>query len=317
MRTHLFRAALALVASIGIAAPAFAQGGMIKGTVLDPNGQPVVEAKITMEAVESATRTFTTTSDKKGEFLQIGLRSGAYKVTATKDKVGSQTRTATVRQGGRGTIVDFRLSPISNLSVAEQKKMIALQAALQAGMAAVAANDHDTAITEFDKAIAAMPDCGDCYVNKGFSQIEKKQFPEAEASFRKAVELDKQSADGFAGLASSLNAQKKFEEATTAGEQALKLSGGDAGGGAASPEAAYNQGVILWNGGKFAEAKAQFETAIKGKPDMADAYYQLGMANLNLGQIPDAVTAFEGYLKVAPNGPKAAEVKAAVGALKK
>ena len=46
-------------------------------------------------------------------------------------------------------------------------------------------------------------------------------------------------------------------------------------------------------------------------------YYQLGMANLNLGQIPDAVTAFENYLKVDPNGAKAAEVKGYVAALKK
>ena len=43
---------------------------------------------------------------------------------------------------------------------------------------------------------------------------------------------------------------------------------------------------------------------------MAMAHYQLGMTALNLGQIPDAVTALEAYLKVDPNGPKAAEVKA-------
>lgn len=46
------------------------------------------------------------------------------------------------------------------------------------------------------------------------------------------------------------------------------------------------------------------------------AYYQLGMASLNLGQVPEAVTAFEGYLNVAPNGEKAAEVKGFVAQLK-
>jgi hypothetical protein len=34
------------------------------------------------------------------------------------------------------------------------------------------------------------------------------------------------------------------------------------------------------------------------------------MANLNLGQIPQAKEAFQGYLKVDANGPKAAEVQA-------
>ena len=34
------------------------------------------------------------------------------------------------------------------------------------------------------------------------------------------------------------------------------------------------------------------------------------MTALNLGQIPEAVSALETYLKLEPNGPKAAEVKA-------
>jgi Tfp pilus assembly protein PilF len=45
------------------------------------------------------------------------------------------------------------------------------------------------------------------------------------------------------------------------------------------------------------------------------AQYQLGMTALNLGQIPEAVSALEAYLKIDPNGPKAGEVKAALPAL--
>ena len=60
---------------------------------------------------------------------------------------------------------------------------------------------------------------------------------------------------------------------------------------------------------KYAEAKEQFEAAVKADPNMAMAHYQLGMANLNLGKIPEARAAFEGYLKADPSGAKAAEVK--------
>ena len=83
----------------------------------------------------------------------------------------------------------------------------------------------------------------------------------------------------------------------------------------ATPRRQYNQGVILFNAGKFAEAKTQFEAATKADPNHAMAQYQLGMTSLNLGQIPDAVTALEAYMKADPNGPKAAEVKAALPAL--
>ena len=51
---------------------------------------------------------------------------------------------------------------------------------------------------------------------------------------------------------------------------------------------------------------------------MAMAHYQLGMAALNLGQIPGRrVAALEAYLKVDPNGPKAAEVKTFLPQLQK
>ena len=314
MRTHLCRVALAVSVLVGASAAAFAQGGMVKGKVLDAQGQPVADAKITILA-DTDGRKFETTSDRKGEFIQIGLRSGAYKITATKDKIGSQTLTANLRQVGAANL-EFRLTPVSNLSASDQKKLGALQGAVQAGSDAVKAGDYDLAITKYTEAVGISPDCKECYVNLGLAHSEKKQYAEAEAAFKKATEIDPNFADAYSGLASIYNAQKRFDEATAAGAKAVSLAPA-AGAGGGGAEAAYNQGVILWNGGKFAEAKTQFEAAIKANPSMADAYYQLGMANLNLGQISAAVEAFEGYLKVAPDGPKAAEVKAAVAALKK
>ena len=75
--------------------------------------------------------------------------------------------------------------------------------------------------------------------------------------------------------------------------------------------------MILWNAGKFAEAKEKFEAATKADPNNADAQYRLGMANVNLGDMPGAVSAFEAYLKAAPTGPHADEVKGFIAAMKK
>ena len=41
-------------------------------------------------------RKFETKSNKKGEYIQIGLASGSYKVTAEKDKLGSAPVTANI-----------------------------------------------------------------------------------------------------------------------------------------------------------------------------------------------------------------------------
>jgi tetratricopeptide (TPR) repeat protein len=315
MRTHLFRALVALVAACAIAAPAAAQStGMVKGKVVDAKGQPVEDAKILIEFTEGVNRKNETKTNKKGEFIQIGLFPGNYRVTASKENVGRQSFDVRVRIGSAAD-VNFQLSPESGLTEEDKKKNAALQAAFQGGIDAARAGQHDAAVAKFTEAAGMMPNCHDCYYNIGFSYTQMQKYAEAEAAYKKAIEIKPASAEAYNGLATIYNAQKKFDEAAAASAKAAELGGGSAAGGNA--EAIYNQGVILWNAGKFAEAKAQFEKAIAAKPDMAEAHYQLGMANLNLGQMEAAVAAFEAYLKVAPNGPHAAEAKNAIAALKK
>jgi tetratricopeptide (TPR) repeat protein len=316
MRTRLFRGLLALAVAVGLAAPVAAQStGMVKGKVVDGEGKPVADAQIVIEYTDGVTRKTTTKSNNRGEFIQIGLFPGTYRVTASKDKVGTQTFEARVRIGNAAE-VNFVLSPTSGMSEADVKKNAALQATFQAGVEASRAGQHDVAIAKFTEAAGLMPNCHDCYYNIGYAHAQKQQYAEAEAAYKKAIEIKPASVDAYNGLATIYNAQKKFEEAQQASAKAAELSGGAAGGGG-NAEAIYNQGVILWNAGKFEEAKAQFEKAIAANPNMADAHYQLAMANLNLGKMPEAVAAFEAYLKVAPDGPHAAEAKNAIAALKK
>ena len=106
----------------------------------------------------------------------------------------------------------------------------------------------------------------------------KQQYAEAEAAFKKAIELKPDSGDAYTGLANIYNAQKKFDLAAEASAKAAQYSAA-ARRRRAAPRPRYNQGVILFNAGKFAEAKAQFEAATKADPNMAMAQYQLGMTS--------------------------------------
>ena len=310
MRTNLFRGVVAVAVLCAVSvAPALAQS-VVRGKVTDAQGMPVADATVLFEAVDANRKTQTKT-DKNGDFLQVGLSSGAYKVTATKDKVGTQTKNTNVRQGPNNPL-SFTLSASSGVSAADKEAAAAIQASAGAAVEAMKAGRHDEAIAKFQEVIAKVPNCVDCYYNIGVSQMAKQQFTEAEASFKKAIELKPDNADAYTALANLYNSQKKFDLAAEASSNAAKYSSGGGGGNA---EASYNQGVILFNAGKFAEAKTQFEAATKTDPNHAMAQYQLGMTSLNLGQIPEAVAALEAYLKVDPNGPKAGEVKAALPAL--
>ena len=310
MRTHLFRGALALAVLLTISASALAQS-VVRGKVTDAQGKPVEGATILFEA-EGANRKSQTKTDKTGEFLQVGLQSGAYKVTASKEGIGTQTKTSNVRQGPNNPL-SFALSTASGATPADKEAAAALQASAGAALEAMKAGRPDEAIAKFNEVIAKIPNCSDCYYNVGVAYTSKQQYAEAETAFKKVLELKPDSGEAYTGLANIYNAQKKFDLATDASAKAAQYAG--AAGGGAGAEASYNQGVILFNAGKFADAKAQFEAAVKADPNMGMAQYQLGMTALNLGLIQDAVTALEAYLKVDPNGTKAGEVKTALPAL--
>jgi Tfp pilus assembly protein PilF len=314
MRTTVFRGVVALAVLCAMASPALAQS-VVRGKVTDAQGKGVPDAVVLFESTDSNRKTQTKT-DKNGEFLQVGLQSGAYKVTASKEGVGTQTKTVPVKQGPSG--VDFTLAPAGagggNATTADKAAAAAINAAATAAVEAMKAGRNDEAIEKFNEVIAKVPTCADCYFNLGMAYQNKQQYAEAETNYKKAIELKPDNGDAYTGLATIYNAQKKFDLAADASAKAAQLSAG-AGGGGGSAEANYNQGVIFFNAGKFADAQKSFLAATKSDPNNAMAQYQLGMTSLNLGQIPEAVAALEAYLKIDPNGPKAGEVKAALPAL--
>ena len=303
MRTYLIRAVLALAVMLAVSGPAAAQS-VVRGKVLDAQGKPVEGAVVTIEATE-ANRKAQTKTNRNGEFLQVGLASGRYNVTVTKDNLKA-VQPANVSQGTPVELT-IQLTPTSGLTPEQAKEQAAMQALAAGAVEAMRAGRDDDAIRQFNEIVAKVPTCSDCYYNLGVAYAKKQQFDLAENSFKEAIKLAPNSGDAYTGLANVYNATKRFDLAQQASAEAAKLTAASGGGGGA--EAAYNQGVILWNAGKFAEAKVQFEAAVKADPNMSMAHYQLGMANLNLGQIPEAKASFQEYLKVDPNGPKAAEVQ--------
>lgn len=304
MRSYLIRGVLALGVVLAMAAPAAAQG-MIRGKVVDEAGKPVEGATVDIVGTEN-NRKAQVKTNRNGEFMQIGLPSGTYNVTATKDKLQQALR-ATITQG-KPAELSFQLTPTSGMTPEQIKAQLQVQELAQGALDAMRAGQDDEAVAKFNEIVAKIPTCGDCQYNLGVLYAKKQQYAEAEGAFQKALEINPNSGDAYTGLANVYNAQKKFDLAQQASAKAAELTAASGRGGSA--EALYNQGVIFWNAGKFAEAKEQFEAAVKTDPGMAMAHYQLGMAYLNLGQIPAARQAFEGYLKAEPNGEKAAEVQA-------
>lgn len=311
--------AVILALAVFAAPPAMAQTGQVKGKVVDAQGEPIEGAKITIEYIGALSRRHETKTNKRGDYVQIGLQSGRYKVTAEHDKM-SQSFEAQIRLGQMSE-VNFVLTP-GSVAPMSKEEAAAMKAKIETatktfdeGVALSQAGKDEEAIAKFNEVIGHIEKCGECYVNIGAIHAKNKRFAEAEASFKKALEVNPQLPDAYNGLANIYNAQKRFDEAAKASAEASKLTGASGGGGGAS--AVFNQGVILWNSGKIAEAKTQFEEAVKLDPGLAEAHYWLGMAFVNEGRLAEAVPEFEKYVELAPTGQYAEQAKGIIKQLKK
>ncbi len=305
---------LTLSAVLFSALPLFAQGGSMTGVVKDQQGKPVVDAKVTID-LPSAGRKYEVKTDKNGEYMQLGLTGGQYTLTVEKEGIGKVQRPAQVRAGARATY-DVVLAPGSGVDP-KDPKMAAITKTFEEGVNLSKAGSQDEAIAKFNEVIVLNPKCADCFYNIGYSEAQKKDYDKAEEAYKKAIELKPDYVDAYNGLAGIYNAQRKFDLAADASKKASEIGAPAGGGGAANPDSMFNEGVILWNAGKIADAKAKFQAVLAAKPDHAEAHYQLGMALVNEGNLAGAAEEFDQYLKLAPNGPNAPQAKALVGQLKK
>jgi tetratricopeptide (TPR) repeat protein len=311
--------AVAVLAAVALSLPASAQStGMVKGKVVDAQGQAVDAAKVTIEYTDGVSRKFEVKTNKKGEYIQIGLQPGNYRVTAQKDKVGAQSFDVRVRLGAAAE-VNFQLNPQNApaMSKEDAAKLDAFKKVFDAGVAANNAANYDEAIARFNEAATMRSDCFACQYNLGSAYAQKQEYDKAEAAYKKAIELKPDSPDAYNALANLYSATKRFEDAAKMTEEATKHAGTGSAVGGGNADSLFNQGVIFWNAGKIADAKKQFEAAIQANPNHADAHYWVAMANLNEGNTKDAVSQFEEYLKLDPNGQYAEQAKGVVSQLKK
>lgn len=310
---------LVVLALTVFAAPAAAQTGQIKGKVVDEQNKPVEGATITLQQEGGQNRKYQVKSDRRGEYIQIGIQPGRYAVQAQKDKL-SQAFQVQITVGDAKE-VNFMLKPGGAGGAMTKEEAEKRVKGIQAKFAQAAAlgneGKFDEAIALYNEVLVDVPQCEECYLNLGAINTRKKDWPAAEAAYKKAIEIKPDAPEPYNGLANVYNAQQKFKEASAMSEEAGKRIAATPGvTGGASANIHYNQGAIAWNANDFNKAKEHFEAAIKADPNHAESHFMLGKVLINLGKLGDAATEFETYLKVAPSGQNAKEAQSMFDQLK-
>jgi Tfp pilus assembly protein PilF len=302
---HAFVGVLFLV-GLGLvgAAPVAAQTGSARGHVFDDKGQPVPGAKVLIEFLGGITIKFETKTNKKGEFIQVGMQPGPYRFTVTKEGF---TPAATQRRIGIGDATElppFNLTPGSAITAGEldnikQKFTEAVQMQNEGKV--------DEAEAAYKAILQTTTDIPEVHQNLGFIYAQKKDYPAAEAEYLKALELRPDSSDITAGLAAVYRASGQADKATELMTKAASENPNDA-------KAQFNKGIYMVNANQSEEAIKAFEAAIAADPAMAEAYFRLGSLMVGQNKIPEAISNLEKYLSLNPTD--AQNVAVAQGLLK-
>jgi tetratricopeptide (TPR) repeat protein len=228
----------------------------------------------------------------------------------------------------KGINADLRIS-IQDLKDADGARELAAQALgataskadLDAKEASIRAEKFGNVETLMLKDTAAKPDASVLWANLGQAQVGLKKYTEAEASFKKVLDLEaaskkpNQQSQGAAnaGLGEIYARTNKIPEANAAYQAAAQIN--------AAQAALYlkNEAVIFYNLGNAAAQIAAANQAIAADPAQALPYYLKGQgliqnatfdAKTHKIVLPaDCSDAYQKYLELAPTGPYAAEVK--------
>ena len=321
-RLHLTCAPLLWVSAVTLclAAPALAQTGRVGGVVKSTDGKPIKGATVKAENPGASPSEFTATSDDRGRWSMIGLRSGMWKFTAEAPGFSPQSGQANVRTiGAPNPPLEFTLSPGAPAGPAGLTKEV--QAELKAADDLRNAGQFDQAITAYQGIKSKNPTLtminmviGGAYRQKGAKETDKAArqaaFDQAIASYQEMLKADP-------------NSERARIEIGMTHMQAGNLDAAEAAlapvadSPSASREVFYNLGEIKFNKGDAAGAEAMYKRATEVDPSWQRPKLKLGLIAFSKGDKDSAIKIFESVVAADPNAPEAAEANAFLKELKK
>jgi tetratricopeptide (TPR) repeat protein len=280
--------------------------GRVTGRVLDPAGNAVEKAEVTLVSQKSAAVHYDLKTDKDGRFVQIGLMPGYYMLTVKKAGFVPGSKEIHVGIAGEEAVE----IALRSAAAEAEKSYSAADRAFLKGNKLYAEQKFAEAAAAYGEAIGLNPENWGYHLNLGLARKKQGQLEEALASFREAVELNPESYSANKEAGEALAKADQYAEARPFYEKAAALSPED-------PDAQYNLGVCLVNLGESEAALPLFEKTAGLKPDYADAYYQMGTILIGQNKVTEATASLEKFVSLAPEHEKAAIAKQLLEFLKK
>jgi len=317
-----------LLAACAGGGSAWAQTGGFRGHVTLQDGSACTQCLVLIDR-QSVKGHYQVKTDKKGNYLYIGLPLDTYKLTL-QDQAGKPIFYITKHmEMGDPTLVDFDLpkeavteqkeNPAAAAQQAEQRKQIqemnSLKEAFSQGTELENQKQYAEAAALFQKAEALAKDKNlevvlareaDCY------RLAKNN-DQAVATYQRLLGINPDNADAHSGLGNVYAGMGKYPEAQAECDKSAQINP------AGASLCFYNIGVGANNQGKMDDAAAAFKKATELDPKNANAFFLEGqslMGKATMGPdnkivpAPGTVEALQTYLKLDPTGPYAATAQA-------
>jgi len=166
----------------------------------------------------------------------------------------------------------------------------------------------DEGIAHLKKAIGLHDQYPQAYTMLGTAYNQQSKWGDAQAALQKAIQLDPKEADAYFQLGATLNKEKDYPGAEKALKQAFQLISDPPD--SAAPH--YELGFAYFFQGRWQEAEPQVAKTIALTPDFPLGHWLMAQIMLKKGDGQGAINEFQTYLKLDPNGPAAASVRAVI-----
>jgi tetratricopeptide (TPR) repeat protein len=313
-RFHVSRAALLALFVAAAAGTATAQTGRVGGTVKDESGQPIKGASITAENPNASPSSFTATTDDKGRFSIIGLRTGQWTFSAQAPGFAPESGRLNVQTiGAPNPPLTFTLkkggapAPASALGSLAAKD---LQTELAAADQLYNAQKWDDAIAAYRAIMAKAPALSVINLQIAAAYRNKKDYDGAIAAYNDLLKTDPNNDKAKVGIGMT-NLEKGD---LAAAEETLQKA---ADSPSPTREVFYNLGEVKFAKGQTDDAAKWFQKASDLDPSWGKPLFKLALVQLNKGDKDATIKALEKVIAADPMSQEATQAKAVIEQLKK
>ncbi len=310
---------IALAAAL-IAVPALAQAGRgtarLGGVVVDKDGKPIDGATVTIVLNMAGSSIFETKTDKKGEWGFLGLGTGNYSVTASAKGYLPITIGCPVKQLDRNPKVTIKMEKeAAGSGIVQDEKSFEL---LDQGNQFYKDGKYETALAMYEEFLDKNPGAYQVILNIGDCYRERGEYDKAIEKYNKLIEQAAADptmgktlgAKGLAAIGLCYMKQGKIAESQDYFKKSIEMAPQD-------ENLPYNVAEIYFSNQQIDDAIRYYEMAGQIKPEWPDPYLRLAYAYLNKGDMTKAQENLEKFIKLEPEGERAAQAKAILDTIKK